>query len=320
MNTRPLVSCTASAYAQSRALAHGAGLPPTRTSRCRTGGLRAPHDPRGNRYGHRPVPVCVRHHRPARRAARPRGGVPPPPATAPPEEVIDCLVEEWPGAAEPVRWSEYVPDAGFGGDRGRCSTSTPARPGLPATSAPLTLVAATRWSTWCWIRPGWPARSPMPPARTQPTSQMPWPATSPPEAPGGASSPTPPRAAGDITRSNKARAGRSPSTPTAASPGGPQRPQLPLPTTTTDRPRTAHHAPDIGSRRPTALLSDHGAVTPSRGAAATVRARNPVFHRRDCNSEEMHDMNWLQALVAVGGGLLLLWLAPGVCSRPGLRR
>jgi hypothetical protein len=58
--------------------------------------------------------------------------------------------------------------------------------------------------------------------------------------------------------------------------------------------------PDIGSRRPTALLSDHGAVTLSRGVAATVRARNPVFHRRDCNSEEMHDMNWLQALVAVG--------------------
>ncbi len=29
---------------------------------------------------------------------------------APPEEVIDCLVEDWPGAAEPVRWSEYVPD------------------------------------------------------------------------------------------------------------------------------------------------------------------------------------------------------------------
>ncbi|MGH3853071.1 MAG: DUF222 domain-containing protein [Pseudonocardiaceae bacterium] len=35
---------------------------------------------------------------------------PPPPATAPPEEVIDCLVEEWPGVGEPVRWSEYVPD------------------------------------------------------------------------------------------------------------------------------------------------------------------------------------------------------------------
>lgn len=34
----------------------------------------------------------------------------PPPATAPPEEVIDCLVEERPGAGEPVRWSEYVPD------------------------------------------------------------------------------------------------------------------------------------------------------------------------------------------------------------------
>ncbi|MGH3833837.1 MAG: hypothetical protein ACRDRS_25925, partial [Pseudonocardiaceae bacterium] len=35
---------------------------------------------------------------------------PPPPVTAPPEEVIDCLVEEWPGVGEPVRWSEYVPD------------------------------------------------------------------------------------------------------------------------------------------------------------------------------------------------------------------
>jgi hypothetical protein len=35
---------------------------------------------------------------------------PPPPVIAPPEEVIDCLVEDWPGAAEPVRWSEYVPD------------------------------------------------------------------------------------------------------------------------------------------------------------------------------------------------------------------
>ncbi|MGH3962549.1 MAG: DUF222 domain-containing protein [Pseudonocardiaceae bacterium] len=34
----------------------------------------------------------------------------PPPITAPPEEVIDCLVEDRPGAAEPVRWSEYVPD------------------------------------------------------------------------------------------------------------------------------------------------------------------------------------------------------------------
>ena len=35
---------------------------------------------------------------------------PPPPVTAPPEEVIDCLVEDRPGAVEPVRWSEYVPD------------------------------------------------------------------------------------------------------------------------------------------------------------------------------------------------------------------
>jgi hypothetical protein len=35
---------------------------------------------------------------------------PPPPVIVPPEEVIDCLVEDWPGAAEPVRWSEYVPD------------------------------------------------------------------------------------------------------------------------------------------------------------------------------------------------------------------
>lgn len=35
---------------------------------------------------------------------------PPPPDIAPPEEVIDCLVEDSPGAAEPVRWSEYVPD------------------------------------------------------------------------------------------------------------------------------------------------------------------------------------------------------------------
>ena len=33
----------------------------------------------------------------------------PPPVTAPPEEVIDCLVEDQPGAGEPVRWSEYVP-------------------------------------------------------------------------------------------------------------------------------------------------------------------------------------------------------------------
>ncbi|MGH3813530.1 MAG: DUF222 domain-containing protein [Pseudonocardiaceae bacterium] len=35
---------------------------------------------------------------------------PPPPVTAPPEEVIDSLVEDSPGAAEPVRWSEYLPD------------------------------------------------------------------------------------------------------------------------------------------------------------------------------------------------------------------
>jgi hypothetical protein len=35
---------------------------------------------------------------------------PPPPVTAPPEEVVDCLVEDQPGAGEPVRWSEYVPD------------------------------------------------------------------------------------------------------------------------------------------------------------------------------------------------------------------
>jgi hypothetical protein len=35
---------------------------------------------------------------------------PPPPVIAPPEKVIDCLVEDAPGAAEPVRWSEYVPD------------------------------------------------------------------------------------------------------------------------------------------------------------------------------------------------------------------
>ncbi len=36
--------------------------------------------------------------------------LPPPPTFAPPEDVIDCLVEDQPGAAEPVRWSEYVPD------------------------------------------------------------------------------------------------------------------------------------------------------------------------------------------------------------------
>ncbi|HVE97321.1 MAG TPA: hypothetical protein VNA67_10100 [Pseudonocardiaceae bacterium] len=35
---------------------------------------------------------------------------PPPPLIAPPEEVIDCLVEDWPDAVEPVRWSEYVAD------------------------------------------------------------------------------------------------------------------------------------------------------------------------------------------------------------------
>jgi hypothetical protein len=31
--------------------------------------------------------------------------LPPPPVSPPPEEVIDCLVEDQPGAAEPVRWS-----------------------------------------------------------------------------------------------------------------------------------------------------------------------------------------------------------------------
>ncbi|MDQ5855075.1 MAG: 13E12 repeat family protein, partial [Actinomycetota bacterium] len=31
-------------------------------------------------------------------------------APAPAEEVIDCLVEDRPGAVEPVRWSEYLPD------------------------------------------------------------------------------------------------------------------------------------------------------------------------------------------------------------------
>jgi hypothetical protein len=36
--------------------------------------------------------------------------LPPPPVLAPPEEVIDCLVEDPPGPAEPVRWSEYLPD------------------------------------------------------------------------------------------------------------------------------------------------------------------------------------------------------------------
>jgi hypothetical protein len=34
----------------------------------------------------------------------------PPSVAAPPEEVIDCLIEDWPGVAEPVRWSEYLPD------------------------------------------------------------------------------------------------------------------------------------------------------------------------------------------------------------------
>jgi hypothetical protein len=33
-----------------------------------------------------------------------------PPVTVPPEEVIDALVEDVPGVAEPVRWSEYLPD------------------------------------------------------------------------------------------------------------------------------------------------------------------------------------------------------------------
>jgi hypothetical protein len=37
--------------------------------------------------------------------------LPPPPVVAPPEDVIDCLVEDPPaGTAQPVRWSEYVPD------------------------------------------------------------------------------------------------------------------------------------------------------------------------------------------------------------------
>jgi Domain of unknown function (DUF222) len=35
---------------------------------------------------------------------------PPPPVAVPPEEVIDCLVEDFPGVVEPVRWSEYLPD------------------------------------------------------------------------------------------------------------------------------------------------------------------------------------------------------------------
>lgn len=36
--------------------------------------------------------------------------LPPPPAAAPPDEIIDYLVEEPPADAEPVRWSEYLPD------------------------------------------------------------------------------------------------------------------------------------------------------------------------------------------------------------------
>jgi hypothetical protein len=35
---------------------------------------------------------------------------PTPPHIAPPEDVIDCLVEDRRGVAEPVRWSEYLPD------------------------------------------------------------------------------------------------------------------------------------------------------------------------------------------------------------------
>jgi hypothetical protein len=35
---------------------------------------------------------------------------PPPPEVAPPAEMIDCLVDDQLGVAEPVRWSEYVPD------------------------------------------------------------------------------------------------------------------------------------------------------------------------------------------------------------------
>jgi hypothetical protein len=34
----------------------------------------------------------------------------PPPDVVPPEEVIDCLVEDSAGVADPVRWSEYLPD------------------------------------------------------------------------------------------------------------------------------------------------------------------------------------------------------------------
>ena len=40
---------------------------------------------------------------------------PPPPVIAPPEEVLGCLVEDWPGTAEPVRRSEYVPDGMLAG-------------------------------------------------------------------------------------------------------------------------------------------------------------------------------------------------------------
>ena len=36
--------------------------------------------------------------------------LPPPPVIPPPEEIIDCLVEDQPGPAQPVRWSEYLPD------------------------------------------------------------------------------------------------------------------------------------------------------------------------------------------------------------------
>ncbi|MGH3794739.1 MAG: DUF222 domain-containing protein [Pseudonocardiaceae bacterium] len=36
--------------------------------------------------------------------------LPPPPAVAPPDDVIDYLVEDPPVGAEPVRWSEYLPD------------------------------------------------------------------------------------------------------------------------------------------------------------------------------------------------------------------
>lgn len=37
--------------------------------------------------------------------------LPPPPVLAPPEDVVDCLAEDPPAStAEPVRWSEYLPD------------------------------------------------------------------------------------------------------------------------------------------------------------------------------------------------------------------